>query len=536
LSDITAWFNDSSAPNILWLCGAPGTGKTTISYSLVEGLKRQQRCAGFFFFEQGKYTPSKLWRSLAYEIARFHPAIESEIHSAVANRANGKLNLNDVQVTFSELVLVPLKTTNTLLSNRNTVLLIDALDQCKQAKDNSWETLLNTLSQWRSLPRNFKLIITSRPRSDIAKAFEAFGDGDIKRVELRTGDDVDIDTNRDVHTYLNHRFAEVRRQDKSILEHRPNSDVIPRLVDHTRGFFKWAAVAVDSIQSAGDKEKQLTAIIDDGTATTLKDFDQYLQEIMNTVFEANPFEAFRATTGTIALSKQPLTMSDLEHLLQNRFPSSSGGSLEATCYKLLPIISIEGENKAMKIRHKAYTDYLTDPQRCTQSEFLIDQSKAHRKMTISCLKIMQQELKFNICGLRSSYRMNNEVEDKDALIEKYIPSYLAYACQYWADHLRGITTIEKRDREIVDLLRSFFDSHLLYWLEVLSLLSKSHVAPKSLLVAAEWLQIGMFKFRGYILRSTIKNLSLMAADASRFSFTSGKTFAVKFAYLNQMIS
>jgi hypothetical protein len=41
LSDITAWFNDSSAPNILWLCGAPGTGKTTISYSLVEGLKRQ---------------------------------------------------------------------------------------------------------------------------------------------------------------------------------------------------------------------------------------------------------------------------------------------------------------------------------------------------------------------------------------------------------------------------------------------------------------------------------------------------------------
>src|SRR5260370_31350567 len=98
---------------------------------------------------------------------------------------------------------------------------------------------------------------------------------------------------------------------------------------------------------------------------------------------------------------------------------------------------------------------------------------------------MQQELKFNICGLKSSYRTNNRVEDKDALIEKCIPSYLAYACQYWADHLRGITAIEKRATEIVNLLRHFLNSHLLYWLEVLSLLSISHVAPKSLLVAAE---------------------------------------------------
>ena len=141
-------------------------------------------------------------------------------------------------------------------------------------------------------------------------------------------------------------------------------------------------------------------------------------------------------------------------------------------------------------------------------------------MTILCLKVMQQELKFNICGLKSSYRMNNQVENKESLVEKCIPSYLAYACQYWADHLRGITAVEQRDTDIVYLLRSFLNTQLLYWLEVLSLLSKSYVAPKSLLMAAEWLEvssIAMLSFRRYYRRTMAKDLSLIAADASRFS-------------------
>src|SRR6267154_1659518 len=188
LSNITAWFDDNSAPNILWLCGAPGTGKTTISWSLIEGLKQQQRCASFFFFQQRRHTPSKLWRTLAFEMARFHPAIESEIHSVMTNRTNDKLDLNDVEVTFSKLVAGPLKTTNSLHSGRDPVFLIDALDQCRRYQDNGWEILLDTLLQWSSLPRHCKLVITSRPQSDIAKAFEG---GEIKRVELLTGDSVD---------------------------------------------------------------------------------------------------------------------------------------------------------------------------------------------------------------------------------------------------------------------------------------------------------------------------------------------------------
>jgi hypothetical protein len=85
--------------------------------------------------------------------------------------------------------------------------------------------------------------------------------------------------------------------------------------------------------------------------------------------------------------------------------------------------------------------------------------------------------------------MNNEVEDKKALVERSIPSHLAYACQHWSRHLGGIDSTEKRYTAIVDLLRHFLNFQLLYWLEALSLLSKSHIASRSLLAAADWLEV-----------------------------------------------
>jgi len=487
LSNITSWFDDTAEPNVLWLSGAPGTGKTAIAWSLIAELERQQRSAGEFFFRQNQHSPNQLWCTLAFKMAKFHPAIKNEVYKALMREEI--IPLDSVQITFEKLVAGPLKTLAARLSSRSPVFLIDGLEQCGQG-DASWQTVLDILPQWLTLPRHCKLIITSRPQYDIIKAFEG---KDIKRMELLTGDDVDYYTNDDVYTYLYHRFAEIRTQDKSISEYWPDFNAVSKLVNHTSGFFKWATVAANAIQDAGDKEKCLTAIIEGGTTTTFDHFDEYLEETLRAAFKSYPSDAFRATMGTIALSKQPLTMADLELFLQYRFSSSSAVSLEDMCSRLLPIISIEGENKVIKVRHNAYKDYLIDSKRCIRYDdaFFIDRSKAHRKMTISCLKIMQQGLKFNICGLKSSHKLNGEVEDKDVLVEKCIPSYLAYACQYWVDHLRGIASTEKdkRDADIVNLLRNFLNFHFLYWLEVLSLLSRSDIASKSLLIAAEWLEV-----------------------------------------------
>ena len=84
--------------------------------------------------------------------------------------------------------------------------------------------------------------------------------------------------------------------------------------------------------------------------------------------------------------------------------------------------------------------------------------------------------------------MNEDVKDNDERIKSSISSRLSYACQFWADHLHGVV---KRDNvaEIVKGLKNFLTVHLLHWFEVLSLLKTSHIASKSLLVAATWLEV-----------------------------------------------
>ncbi|KAI9435568.1 WD40-repeat-containing domain protein [Lactarius indigo] len=502
LSKIISWSESDTGPNVLWLSGAPGTGKTAIAWSLAVELKNQQRSAGTFFFRQYEHSPYQLWTTLAYKMTKFHPALKCEIYNTVTK--DDAPNKRDIQATFKKLIANPLRTFDAQLSSHGPVFLIDGLEQCGQGYT-GYNALIDTLPQWLSLPRHCKLIVTSRPQGDIAKVFE---DKDITRLELLTGDasDADSDTKNDVRTYLLHRFAKMRKQDKSISENWPGGDAVSRLAKYASGFFNWAAIAVDSIEGSEDKEKQLTSILEGGTSTTFGSLDEYLEETLDTAFQINSTNAFRATMGTIVLSKEPLTMADLGYFLQDRFPSESGTSLEEFCHNLLPIISIEGEMKVVKLRHKAYMDYLTDSKRCADS-FLIDPSKTHRRMTISCLKIMQQELKFNICRLESSHHSNFDLEDKDSLIERCIPSRLAYASRFWAGHLRGMATTVKRDAKIVDLLSDFLEVRLLYWLEVLSLLSKSNMASWSLLAAAEWLE------------STHKQLSLFAVDGSRFALT-----------------
>ncbi len=269
---------------------------------------------------------------------------------------------------------------------------------------------------------------------------------------------------------------------------------------------------------------ELPETLDETYERTLLDIDQKNWEYAHRVFQC------------IVVAFRPLHVEDIAGFLA--FKSEEGGSLtfEGTwlqenprdtvlsiCSSLISVVNVDG-SPVIQFSHLSVKEYLTSNRiaKGRVSRFYIPLEPAHFFVAQASLKFMQQELKFNICGLRSSYRMNNQVEDKDALIEKCIPSYLAYACQYWADHLHGITIVEQRDTEIVGLLRNFLNSHLLYWLEVLSLLSKSHLAPKSLLIAAEWLEVLstlMLTFRGYYRGTVAKDLPLKAADASRFSLT-----------------
>ena len=78
---------------------------------------------------------------------------------------------------------------------------------------------------------------------------------------------------------------------------------------------------------------------------------------------------------------------------------------------------------------------------------------------------MDEQLRANICGLKcpESYLDNDEIRH---LVAGRISSELEYACLHWAKQL---CSTEKGDN-LCALLERFCFTHVLHWLEVLSLI------------------------------------------------------------------
>ena len=94
----------------------------------------------------------------------------------------------------------------------------------------------------------------------------------------------------------------------------------------------------------------------------------------------------------------------------------------------------------------------------------------HEEIAAAYLHIMARELRFNICGLSSSFVQNADVEDLKSSIAANIPPHLHLACFTWTYHVSQIQVFEPT---LVQMISDFFRFHLLFWLEVMSLTNRS---------------------------------------------------------------
>jgi hypothetical protein len=122
--------------------------------------------------------------------------------------------------------------------------------------------------------------------------------------------------------------------------------------------------------------------------------------------------------------------------------------------------------------------------RCRNPRFLTDPEASQYMLTHRCLETMNNELRFNICSLPTSYLPNNlNSHDQVAILP-----HLSYSCRFWAEHL--ITT--RFDEVVAYQIEMFFRTKLLYWLEVLSLIKAMNSASASLLLVVKWRQVSIF--------------------------------------------
>ncbi len=140
-------------------------------------------------------------------------------------------------------------------------------------------------------------------------------------------------------------------------------------------------------------------------------------------------------------------------------------SVESAVDQLSCVISVD-EKHVLRIPHKSFSDFLLNHDRSSKAmrlfvlkdeeclSYLINREADSATMAIVCLRLMNSSLTFNICGIKTSHRLNEDIPELDVLISKNISTALTYACRFWAEHLRNFPRDDHHLRVVLPLLKT----------------------------------------------------------------------------------
>jgi hypothetical protein len=475
ITTINRWIDDTNLPNIFWLKGSPGAGKSAIAATMVAQLRSTHRLGSHFFFRTGHDSlsnPSQLWRTFAADLAKFDPHLRTEILEVLKEQRVDP-SAPDIKAHFQFLIQEPLQNVARILS-RYPVFVIDAFDECAMQVPHR-RILLDTLKHWVEVPCQYKLLITSRDYHDIATALHGISQCHI----LSTGDLVDQNSYNDIHAYFSthfHNFSTSVGYDTVLPPNWPGPAIIGQLTERAAGLFIWAKTVVNLFEDEiEDPHQQLSLILADSSQANI---DSLYSQILVSAFEKSSLhqvDAFKLVVGGILAAKIPLCFSDLMCLLG----LSEADTLSTLVLrKLRSVISADSSDTCLHISHQSFSDFISDSNRCPK-QYLINFKESNDVIAANCLKIMNHPvtgLQFNICQFPTSYLSNDAVHNLSGLITKTISSCLSYASRFWIDHICA----SSGNSTLLQDADTFLHAKFLYWLEILSLVKCVSVASPGL--------------------------------------------------------
>jgi hypothetical protein len=190
---------------------------------------------------------------------------------------------------------------------------------------------------------------------------------------------------------------------------------------------------------------------------------------------------FKTVVGAVLLVFNPLSVGALSDLLKVPTISTTLRSL----HSLLLVPDPEKTEDPIRAFHKSFPDFLTDPKRCKDERFFVEPKVHHTEILLSCLNLMKNRLKENICNLED-YTVLSEVKEHSSFRKEKIGDALGYACQFWTKHLLEICGRSSCVDEVQRAIDEFFTTHLLHWIEVLILMGTLRVGVYAMNEIEQW--------------------------------------------------
>jgi len=480
LTEILDWINntDPSTPPILWLHGQAGRGKSAIAHTIALQAQNLGMLGSCFCFNRTRHHEGlhvKLFMTIAHHLADRDLHLWQILAEVIANDYSLR-DTADVAEQWQKFILKPLSQQAGPLS-RNVVIVIDALDE--SGAEATRRDILNILAaRDAQLPANIRIMLTSRPIMDIRQALLAN-----QHVQARSLNDIEAESvTRDITHYFSTTLKELGAafSDKDV-EH---------LAAKSNGLFEWARLACDFLHPrigviANEHFRKIMSHAGDGANLLDGMYTMSLKDIVQG--DADVLERFHSVMRQILWSKEPLSINTLDSMRckftreDDHFPVGI-----ILGYMASFLTGTTDPSTLVRPMHASFYDFLLDKK--WSGKFFINESDVHHELALSSLCVMQDGLRFNICGLETSYVHNSAVADLARKIEKNIPLHLLYSCRFWATHLHDSTFDTDLAKHVMDIVTG---ERILFWMEVLGVCKCIGEADRALTSAEGWLQVNM---------------------------------------------
>ena len=396
LQDIETEIKNVNGPNVIWIRGSPGVGKSALAASIANQLVDQKRHVIPFRFDRtdSTITTSALWRTVACDLARMFPSLRQHLAQGIQGR-----NSSDIDRLFKLLIEEPLFVlVDAIPWEELPVIVIDALDECGGLKHDTsgkedFRDLLHTLKHWIQVNqlKKLKLVITSRPEDRITFP-NSISIHDIPSGHgVKPGDSV----SNDIRTFLQSRLDDMKMNPAWIAE------ALKYLVSGAAGIFIWATTVANFLED--DPQVRLHILKSRKGGDDLEGMND-LFSLYATVIKASfgrilkqEVQGIVSVIGAMIYAKQPLSDDVLVML-----PGVKIGDSDVMQLIRKNLVSVVGSGTILHFHHKSFEDYLLSPSFLQEfPEFSTVQDRGHheRQLAMLCLKTLVAPFQYVQLGL-----------------------------------------------------------------------------------------------------------------------------------------
>ncbi|CAE6425022.1 unnamed protein product [Rhizoctonia solani] len=507
LDTARTWAADTDGSNILWITGMAGSGKTAIACTICDQLNKDRQLGASFFCSDattGRQDIYQIIPTIAFQLARF----SGKYLDALSTPLEAKLDTTpDISLQFNRLLVAPLSRTRDALP-KNTVVMIDALDEYFDT-DNARAILEPLLRYAGELP--IKILLTSRP--ELATVLTPSSTS--SSIQL-----CQIDPSADIYMYLD----------------RVLSPVIPsynirKLSELAGRQFIFATTIVHYLFPEHERiniKGRLLAILDiptyssEGSGTRL---DGLYSTILSTAFDnKDPVETNtrQLVLWTIVHAKEPITAIKIVELLG----LITQEDVIMAIQPLWSVLHLSSTTGIISLRHKSFREFLLDPVR--SGKYHSNKIEHDEFLACRCFVVMRKLLRFHICDLETSTKLDKDVSDLHDRTTKAISPALSNVCRHWFKYLEIVGPSNKT----IECLEDFLQCRLLFWMEVMNLKGWIAEGEGLLLQILHWLSQANVPPEIYQLavdaHHFVKSFSTSAAsDSTPHIYISALPFAPK---------